>query len=45
MALQSRPRRASTSAIADVRLTQPIGNVGPQALTQMCKILADLIDL
>lgn len=32
-------------AIAVDRLATPIGNVGPQALTQMREILADLIDL
>jgi mRNA interferase MazF len=32
-------------AIAVERLRAPIGNVGPQALTQMREILADLLDL
>ena len=32
-------------AIATGRLAAPIGNVGPQALTQMREILADLLDL
>jgi mRNA interferase MazF len=32
-------------AIAVGRLAAPIGNVGPQALTQMREILADLLDL
>jgi mRNA interferase MazF len=32
-------------AIAVGRLADPIGNVGPQALTQIREILADLLDL
>jgi mRNA interferase MazF len=32
-------------AIGVGRLTDPIGNVGPQALTQIREILADLLDL
>ena len=32
-------------AIAVERLAGPIGNVGPQALTQMRETLADLLDL
>lgn len=32
-------------AVAVERLAEPIGNVGPQALTQMREILADLLDL
>jgi mRNA interferase MazF len=32
-------------AIAVERLAEPIGNVGPQVLTQMREILADLLDL
>ncbi len=32
-------------AIAIERLAAPIGNVGPQALTQMREILADLLEL
>jgi mRNA interferase MazF len=32
-------------AIALERLPAPVGNIGPQALTQMCEILADLLDL
>ena len=32
-------------AIDVERLAAPIGNVGPQALTQMREILADLLDL
>ena len=31
--------------IAAERLATPIGNVGPQALTQMREIIADLLDL
>jgi len=32
-------------AIAVERLAAPIGNVGPQAVTQMREVLADLLDL
>ena len=32
-------------AIAVGRLAAPIGNVGPQALTQMREVIADLLDL
>lgn len=32
-------------AIALERLAEPIGNVGPQALTQMREVIADLLDL
>jgi mRNA interferase MazF len=32
-------------AIAIERLTEPVGNVGPQVLNQMREILADLLDL
>ena len=32
-------------AIAVERVAEPIGNVGPQVLTQMREILADLLDL
>jgi mRNA interferase MazF len=32
-------------AIVVGRLAEPIGNVGPQALTQIREILADLLDL
>lgn len=32
-------------AIALERLAEPVGNVGPQALTQMREVIADLLDL
>lgn len=32
-------------AVAVERLAEPLGNVGPRALTQMREILADLLDL
>ena len=32
-------------SIAVGRLTEPLGNVGPQALSQIREIIADLLDL